>query len=83
MGADLKQIRQEAQATVERYRQAGALLTDAQARAMELEVEQALIRAWAEHRVRQMASTQLAGPLKAVRNTFDKIVPAILHTVGS
>jgi hypothetical protein len=83
MGADLKQIRREARATVERYRQSGVVMTDAQARTMEEEIEQALIRAWAEQRVRQMASAQIVESLRSVRRTIDRIAPVVLQTLGS
>lgn len=83
MGADRERIQQEARAIVERYRQSGESITEAQTRSLEREIERALVMSWASQRVRQMTGAQISGQLRAVRQTIDRIAPAILRSLES
>jgi hypothetical protein len=64
----------DAQDLVARYRRAGGQLTEEQARQLEAELEQAMITAWAENRVRQMVDSRLKGPLKSVNKLLEDLV---------
>lgn len=81
MGSIIKTFREEAQAAVARYRQNGAILTEAESHAMEREIQDALVRAWAGQRVFQMATSQTREPLKAIRKKLNQIVPKFERAV--
>jgi predicted nuclease with TOPRIM domain len=83
MGNIIKAFRGQAQALVARYRQRGVILSELEARELEREIQNALVRAWAGQRVSQMAASQIREPLKSIRKKLDQLVPEIERVVRS